>query len=268
MTPRFALACNTVLFRDHPLRDALEAIAWAGYDGAELAFISGMVEHVSPSMGDADLAEVRAMAADLGLRLVSIEVTPNAPDRVEAACALAAALGIPVVAIGSGGTTGDEASMVAAIDLGRTLAGIAGRHGVRLALKPHVGAAVFDTATARRAHAAIGSPHLGLNFDPSHLHRVPEDVAGAATAFGDLVAHSHFRDCPSRVARGPGTPAQQVPGNGEVDIPGVLRALAATAYGGPLSFECIGAAGYSLARATALAAATRGYLSRCLQEIG
>jgi sugar phosphate isomerase/epimerase len=106
-----------------------------------------------------------------------------------------------------------------------------------------------------------------LNFDPSHLHRVPEDVAAAATAFGDLVAHSHFRDCPSRVERGPGTPAQQVPGNGEVDIPGVLQALAATTYAGPLSFECIGAAGYSLAHATALAAGTRGYLARCLQEI-
>ena len=244
MTARFPLACNTVLFRDHPLRDALEAIAWAGFDGAELAFISGMVEHVSPEMGDSGLAEVRAMAADLGLRLFSIEVTPNVPDRVAQACPLAAA-----------------------IDLGRTLAGIAGRHGVRLALKPHVGAAVFDTATARRAHAEIGSPHLGLNFDPSHLHRVPEDVAAAATAFGDLVAHSHFRDCPSRVERGPGTPAQQVPGNGEVDIPGVLRALAATTYAGPLSFECIGAAGYSLAHATALAAGTRGYLARCLQEI-
>ena len=267
MTARFPLACNTVLFRDHPLRDALEAIAWAGFDGAELAFISGMVEHVLPEMGDSGLAEVRAMAADLGLRLFSIEVTPNVPDRVAQACALAAALGIPVVAIGSGGKTGDEASLVEAIDLGRTLAEIAGRHGVRLALKPHVGAAVFDTATARRAHAEIGSPHLGLNFDPSHLHRVPEDVAAAATAFGDLVAHSHFRDCPSRVERGPGTPAQQVPGNGEVDIPGVLRALAATTYAGPLSFECIGAAGYSLAHATALAAGTRGYLARCLQEI-
>ena len=81
MTARFPLACNTVLFRDHPLRDALEAIAWAGFDGAELAFISGMVEHVSPEMGDSGLAEVRAMAADLGLRLFSIEVTPNAPDR-------------------------------------------------------------------------------------------------------------------------------------------------------------------------------------------
>ena len=59
MTARFPLACNTVLFRDHPLRDALDAIAWAGFDGAELAFISGMVEHVLPAMGDSGLAEVR-----------------------------------------------------------------------------------------------------------------------------------------------------------------------------------------------------------------
>lgn len=267
MTARFPLSCNTVLFRDHSLHDALQSLAWAGFDGAELAYIAGMVEHIAPTMGATGLAEVRAMAEGLGLRLFSIEVTPNTPERIEDACAMAVALGIPTVAIGSGGRTGDEESFAEAITVVRTLAAIAGVHGVRLALKPHVGAAVFDTATAHRAHAAIGSPHVGLNFDPSHLHRVPEDVATAAGAFGDLIQHSHFRDCPSRFERGPGTPTQQVPGRGEVDILGVIRALAKTSYTGPLSFECIGAGGYTLAQTTALAAETRGYLHRCVQDL-
>ena len=264
---RFPLSCNTVLFRDHTLRESLEALAWSGYDGAELAYIPGMVEHVTPEMGEPGLAEVRRMADDLGLRLYSIEVTPSTPDRIEAACVMAAALGIPVIAIGSGGKTGDEESFAEAIALSGEVANIAGRHGIQLALKPHVGAAVHDTTSATRAYREIGSSHLGLNFDPSHLHRVPEDVATAATVFGERIVHSHFRDCPSRVERGPGTPEQQVPGRGEVDIVGVLRALGQTRYHGPLSFECIGAKGYSLARATAIAAETRGYLNRCLQEL-
>ena len=264
---RFPLSCNTVLFRDHSLREALDALAWSGYDGAELAYIPAMVKHVNPEMGVTGLAEVRHMADDLGLCLYAIEVTPSAPARIEEACQMATALGIPVIAIGSGGKTGDEASFAEAVALSTELARIAGSHGIRLALKPHIGAAVHDTTTARRAHREIGSAHLGLNFDPSHLHRVPEDVATAATSFGDLIVHSHFRDCPSRVERGPGTPEQQVPGRGEVDISGVIKSLGQTPYGGPLSFECIGAKGYSLARATAIAAETRGYLSRCLQEI-
>ncbi len=264
---RFPLACNTVLFRDHTLREALEALAWSGYDGAELAYIPGMVEHVRPEMGGTGLAEVRHIADDLGLRLYSIEVTPSAPERIELACQMAANLGIPVIAIGSGGTAGDDASLAEVVALSSELARIAGRHGIRLALKPHVGAAVHDTTTARWAHKEVGSAYLGLNFDPSHLHRVPEDVATAATSFGDLIIHSHFRDCPSRVERGPGSPEQQVPGRGEVDISEVLKSLARTNYQGPLSFECIGAKGYSLARATAIAAETRGYLNRCLQEI-
>src|SRR6476646_2288428 len=140
---------------------------------------------------------------------------------VEEALQAASELAIPVVAIGSGGKTGEEESYKQSVALGARLAEMAGRYGVKLALKPHVGAAVYNTETALRAWREIGSPHLGLNFDPSHLHRANEDVAEAARAFagaGALV-HSHFRDCPNRTERGPGTPEQQVPGRGEVDIP-------------------------------------------------
>ena len=129
---------------------------------------------------------------------------------------------MPVVAIGSGGKSGDEDSFREAVDAGGRLAQLAARYAVTLALKPHVGAAVYNTETALRAWREIGSPHLGLNFDPSHLHRADEDVVSAARAFagaGALV-HSHFRDCPSRTERGPGTPEQQIPGRGEVDIMG------------------------------------------------
>ncbi len=149
------------------------------------------------------------------------------------------------------------------------LAETAGRYGVKLAMKPHVGAAVYNTETALRAWREIGSPHLGLNFDPSHLHRAGEDVAAAAQTFAQAgaIAHSHFRDCPSRTERGPGTPEQQVCGRGEVDLPSALRALASAGYQGPLSLEVIGARQYPLSRAMGVAAENRGYLNRCLQEL-
>src|ERR671934_1255414 len=106
---RFTLACNTVLFGMVGVEEALQHLAWAGYDAAELPYIGRMAEHVEP--GNAESAKrIRSLAADLGLKLCSIEVTPNDPDRVERALQAASELGIPVVAIGSGGKTDDDES--------------------------------------------------------------------------------------------------------------------------------------------------------------
>jgi sugar phosphate isomerase/epimerase len=267
---RFQLACNTVLFGMVGPDEALQHIAWAGFDGAELAALPQMADHLQVGRGPEYAGGIRRMAQDLGLELIAIEAATADPVRLEAVAQTAADLGIPVVAIGSGGTTGDEESFRQAVALGQQVAEIAGRYGVRLAMKPHVGAAVYDTETALLAWREIGSPHLGLNFDPSHLHRAGEDVAEAARRFGaaGAIAHCHFRDCPSRAARGPGTPEQQAAGRGEVDIAAALRALSETGYAGALSLEVIGAKTYPLSRAMGVAAETRGYLNRCLQELG
>ena len=267
----FRVGCNTVLFAMVGLEDALQHLAWAGFDGAELSYIPGMVEHVQPDQPETYYAEIKRRASDLGLGLYAIECTPNAPERVENACRIAAELVIPVVAIGSGGKTGDEDSFRQAIDLGRTLAAIAGKHGITLALKPHVGAAVYNTETALRAWKEIDSQSLGLNFDPSHLVRAGEDVAQAAKAFtaAKAVVHSHFRDClTTEIGGRPGPPEEQVPGRGRVDIPAVLKALRDGGYAGAIDLEVIGAKDYPLSRAMGIAAETRGYLNRVLQEIG
>jgi sugar phosphate isomerase/epimerase len=269
--PRTPIGCNSVLFSMVDLDSALQHIAWAGYDGAELAYIPGMVEHVQPGQGQSYADRIKRLAADLGLRLYAIEATPNTPERVTDACQIAAGLGIPIVAIGSGGKTGDAASFRQAVELGAQLAAIAGGSGVKLALKPHVGAAVYNTETALQAWREIGSPHLGLNFDPSHLVRAGEDIVAAARQFtaAGAIVHSHFRDCLTEKLGGPpGPPEEQVPGRGRLDIPAVLRALSAGGYGGVLDLECIGTKSYPLSRAMGIAAETRGYLRRCQQEMG
>ena len=268
---RFRLGCNTVLFGMVNLEEALQHVAWAGYDGAELAALPQMADHLLTGQGKDYAQRVRGLARDLGLGLFAIEAAIADPARLEAVLQTASDLEIPVVAIGSGGKTGDEASFRQAVDLGRTLAVMAGRYGVTLAMKPHVGAAVYNTETALRARREIASPHLGLNFDPSHLHRAGEDVAAAARRFGaaGAIVHCHFRDCPAREPKAnPGPPERQVPGRGELDMPGVLRALAESGYAGAVDLEVIGARQYPLSRAMGIAAEARGYLHRCLQEFG
>ena len=48
----------------------------------------------------------------------------------------------------------------------------------------------------------------------------------------------------------------------------MLRALKQGGYGGVLDLEVIGAKSYPVSRSMGIAAETRGYLNRCLQELG
>jgi sugar phosphate isomerase/epimerase len=260
------LGCNTVLFSSVDLATALTHIAWAGYQHVELAAVAGMCEHVSSALDPAGVREVRRMLADRGLEATAMEAATTDRTRLEALFGLAGDLGVPIVNVGSGGITGDEESTRQAIAHIRELAVLAGRYGVRLAVKPHVGQAIYNGATALRLMDAVREPALGLNFDPSHLFRAGEEPQEIAQRWGAHIITAHFRDCPHR-GPGPGRPEEQVPGRGIVDIPATLRALDAIGYAGPLNLEVIGATEYPLSRAMGIAAEARGYLHRCLQEL-
>ncbi len=261
------LGCNTVLFAGADLATALAQIAMTGYRHVELAAIGGMCEHVSPDFTPAQVGEVRRLVADHGLEATAIEVGRPDRARLERLFGLAGDLGAPIVNIGSGGQTGDEESTRQAIAQIGELARLAGRHGVRLAVKPHVGQAIYNSATALRLIDEVREPALGLNFDPSHLFRAGENPEEVAGQWGARIVTSHFRDCHTREQQ-VGPPETQIPGRGIVAIPATLRALRDAGYAGPLNLEVIGAKGYDLARATGIAAESRGYLHRCLQEIG
>jgi sugar phosphate isomerase/epimerase len=259
------LGCNTVLFANSDLATALTHIAWAGYGYVELAAISGMAEHISPAMSAAERRSVREQLADRGLTATAIEAATTDRARLEAVFALAGDLAIAIVNIGSGGVSGDEDSTMRAIAHIHDLATLAGEHGLRLAVKPHVGQAIYNAATARRLTDEVHEPALGLNFDPSHLYRAGEEPQEVARRWGTRIVTVHIRDCLSREQR-VGPPETQIAGRGNVDLPATLRALHDVGYAGPLNLEVIGAAGYELSRAMGIAAESRGYLHRCLQE--
>jgi len=257
------LGCNTVLFGAVDLETALDQIAFAGYQYIELAAIAGMCEHLSL---DSDPPQVKGLVADRGLTATAIEAATTDAERLERIFDLARALDIDIVNIGSGGKSDDEETTKASIAHIRDLAKLAGDHGVRLAVKPHVGQAIYNGATAMRLMDEVSEPALGLNFDPSHLFRADEDPAEIAHRWGSRILTSHFRDCASR-ERQVGPPPTQIPGRGIVDIPATLAALHSVGYDGPLNLEVIGAKDYTLAQASSVAAEAHGYLNRCLQEI-
>lgn len=264
------LGCNTVLFGGVDLETALAHVAWAGYRYVELAVIKGMCEHITVDGGAPArpaVAEVRRWLDDNGLTATAIEAATTDAARLEAIFGLANELGVGIVNIGSGGTSGDEESTEQSIAHIAELARLAGSHGIKLAVKPHVGQAIYNGATALRLTDEVREPALGLNFDPSHLYRANEEPPEIARRWGARIVTSHFRDCLSREQR-VGPPETQVPGRGSVDLPATLRALTEIGYAGPLNLEVIGAGGYPLARAMGLAAESRGYLHRCVQELG
>ncbi|MER3404572.1 MAG: sugar phosphate isomerase/epimerase [Chloroflexota bacterium] len=260
------VGCNTVLFRETDVFTAMEHIAWAGYDAVEFAAIPGMVDHLA-SDDPEHLRRVKARAAELGLTPVAIEAATNDRARLNHVMRQALELGVPIVNIGPGGKSGDEQSFRHAIAVLRELARDAEALGVKLGLKPHVGNAVYNTDTALRAMAEIGSPAVGLNFDPSHLYRAEENPEESARRMGRYIIISHFRDCLSR-ERQVGPPETQVPGRGAINIPAVLRALKDVGYDYALDLEIIGAKEYSREQCCVIAAESRGHMQACLQACG
>ncbi len=265
------LGCNTVLFGKNDLGTVFQQIAWAGYTGAELAAVPGMVEHLR-SDGDAGhVAEIRSLANEHGLELYAIEATgnllePDARARLLRTLERAHELGIGVVNIGSSGTAGDEDSFGPVLEQINALANRARELGVRLGVKAHVGAALWNGPTLLRALDALRHSAFGVNFDPSHLYRAQEEPAATAQQLAGHIVACHMRDNMGREQK-VSTPDQQVPGNGDMDLPAIIKTLNTGAYDGYLTFECIGAGNFPLSHQTALAAQARGYLHRLLREV-
>jgi sugar phosphate isomerase/epimerase len=256
---------NTVIFGSVDLETALQHVEWAGFEYVELAAIAGMAEHIK--IGD-DTQRIKDLLAQHNLTVTATEAATNDRDRLQGIFKLASDIGIGIVNIGSGGTTGDEDSTKSSINLMRDFAKMAGDAGVKLAVKPHVGQAIYNADTGLRLMEEVTEPAIGLNFDPSHLARADDNPAEVAPRWGNKIITSHFRDCPVRVPGPPGTPEQQIPGRGALDLPEILQSLKGTGYAGPINLEIIGAQGYEISRSMGVAAEARGYLRRCFQEIG
>ena len=267
------LGCNTVLFGGFDLETALKNLAWAGYDGVELACILGMAQHVDPDKNNDQIVKVRSLAQNYGLPLFAIEAATDILDEekrrwLTRVFKLAKSLGVPVVTTGSSGRANDEKMMAKVLECLQKLASEAEKWDVKLAVKAHVGASIFNTETALKAMQKINSPAFGINFDPTHIYRANEDPVDFALKLGKGIIHVHIRD--NSESREPriGPPETQIAGRGALDLPGILRALKKVGYKGVLDLEIIGSIGYELPQVMGIAAESRGYLYRCLKEMG
>jgi sugar phosphate isomerase/epimerase len=261
------LGVNSVLFQGHDLATAMKHVAWAGYDGIELSAIKGMCEHLDLDNWKSQVPAIKAMAAENKLDLLSMEVASLEDERLTRAFEAGAAIGIPVINIGPGGTSDSEEDFMRQTDLMARMAGKAEGYGVRLCVKAHVGGCIYSTPSTLRAMKKIASPAFGIDMDPSHIHRAGEAPEKALPPVLSRVRHIHIRDCKGR-GPGPGEPSDQACGRGDIDLYGYCKAMVDGGYSGPVCLEVIGAGSYELGQRDVIAAESYGYMNACLKKLG
>jgi sugar phosphate isomerase/epimerase len=265
------LIIDSAIFNQLDLYGALQHIAWAGYDGVELACLANWARHIELNTKKSYLDEVKATAKKHGLELSAIHpdvgVLPG-EDKVLSMLTMfeiAQKLGIPIVAIRSGGKSDDKEAMKQEIKYLKTLAAGAEARGVTLALNPHTGGSIYNTATAEALLAVIDSPGLGMILDPRELTKAGDNPITYISKIGKKIVHTHFRDLPKNQYEA--TPEEQILGRGNLPFPEILKALKKAGYNKDIDVLLIGAFMYPLSKQMGLAAECRGYLNRCLQEL-
>jgi sugar phosphate isomerase/epimerase len=230
------LAFHTGFLLGYPATEAVRMIRDAGYDEVELnaethPWTNPHIDAYTPAGIIAELARLGPYSSicvhhdDFGSRHqdrrdVALEWTEKMMDR-------AVDLGVNLVHVIPGG----DADYDALISSLSAAAETAEKRRITLALEPIVNRMI---GTAERARAVVDAvPELKINFDPSHMHVMGDNIREAADTLSPYVAHVHLKD-----ARGtPGDWAFVALGEGEIDLRGMMQVLVGNGYRGVVSIE-------------------------------
>ena len=266
------LGCDTAIFNQLDLYGALQHIAWAGYDGVELACLANWARHIELNTKQSYIDEVKSTAKKFGLELLAIHADVGrlpGEDKVRSMIKMfdvAHKLSIPLVTIRSGGKSYDNEATKQEFRYIKKLTKEAEGRGVTLAVNPHTGGSIYNTETLIPLLDEIDSPALGVTIDPRELYKAGDDPSETIIKIGRRIAHVHLRDCLQR-EKYEAIAEEQIPGRGKLDFPEILKSLKRVGYDKAINFVVIGAFTYPLSRQMGIAAETRGYLNRCLQML-
>ncbi len=228
--------------------EAVPHLASLGYDGIEITVIPGY----ATELGTLDAGERRRIRELFGKHSVEMpaiaghtslldpSVRQHAAnmkrlkDTVELAADLAMGGLVPCLDTTPGGRPEDWPEVRDRLlnEVG-DLVDFGARHGVVIAMEPHIGCCLCDVERTLWLLGQIDSPHLRLNYDISHF-----DVAGVPT--GESVAalaphtiHTHVKD-----QRGTAPDFEfLIPGEGDFDYVEYLDAMKAAGYDDYITVE-------------------------------
>lgn len=263
-----------------PIDVAVAHCAGLGFDGLELTVIPGWSTDAA-GLDAAERKRIRRLYDDHGLALcgmsgntplLAAEPEEHARNmaRLRGYLDLAAELQHPgetlTVSTTSGGTAEEWDDVKdALVDRFGELAEHARRAGVIVGAEPHVGAALRRPEDALWLLDRVNSPGLTIHFDISHFNVQGMDMETVMAQLAPRSAHTHVKD-----ERGI-APNHEflIPGEGEMDYPRYLRAMARAGYDGHIVVE-ISIMVQRRPNYDALEAATRSYrvLSAAFAEAG
>lgn len=244
---RDQLAVNTVSLRGESPEAELRACAEAGFRNVELC-----LGEVKPWLGQIGTPAFQRFLGDLGLRCIGGFEAPllawaDEParranhDLLAANGELLAELGGGAMVVGSDGPA--QPSLGALEQLGAAMAAVAERvpESVCLALEFNWSPLVRSLRSAEVVARAAAHPRVGILFDPAHFHCTPSKLQDLTPACAALVRHVHIDDMLPK----PGeythcNDDRKLPGEGYLDLPGIVHAVEAGGYDGCYSIEMFG----------------------------
>jgi sugar phosphate isomerase/epimerase len=239
LTRILSLAALTVLELGPP--ELVRTAAAAGYDAVGLRLIPATPEEVDHGLvGDGAMLRETLWALDAtGIGVLDAEIFRLRPDTTIAnhlpAIETAAQLGARQLLVA--GNDPDEARLTASF---AAFCDVAARFGLGAALEFMPWTAVPDLVAAARIVAAADRPNGAVLIDAFHLERSGSRLADLAALPPTRLPYAQLCDIPQAA---PGDMAgiiaearneRRFPGEGELDLVGLLRALPA---GIPLSLE-------------------------------
>ncbi|MBI5559448.1 MAG: sugar phosphate isomerase/epimerase [Deltaproteobacteria bacterium] len=249
---KFAFSTNA--FRGHSLVDTIETLAGLGYEGIEI--MADTPHAYPPDMTDEYLDSVRETLQRCGMRVANINafmlhaigdtwhpswIEPEKGRRMQRirhtldCIELAAALGAPTISTEPGGPllgmTEEEGLLLFRQGLA-VVHDLARSKNVRVLIEPEPGLLIENSSQFLEIYSGLDQDVFGLNFDIGHFFCVGEDPARLVKSLHHCTAHFHLEDiAESRVHH------HLMPGQGAIDLPGVLRAIRQTGYAGFVTVE-------------------------------
>jgi sugar phosphate isomerase/epimerase len=231
-----------------PIDVAVAHCAKLGFDGLELTVIPGWSTDAA-GLDAAERKRIRRLYNDHGIALCGMSgntpLLATDPDeharnmaRLRGYLDLAAELQHPgetlTVSTTSGGEAEDwEAVKGLLVERFGQLAEHARAASVMIGAEPHVGTALRRPEDALWLIEQVNSPGLTIHFDISHFNVQGMDMEAVVAQLAPHSAHTHVKD-----ERGL-APNHEflIPGEGEMDYPRYLRAMARAGYDGHIVVE-------------------------------
>jgi len=232
-----------------PAEASIPFLAGLGFRAVELT----VLPHYADALGRLDAAarqRIRGLLASHGLELPAIAahfglLAPEGDGAaaqlrdLEAAAVLAVDLappgGPPPVLDTTAGASPSDWAAVRARLAERTAAvcGRAARHGVALAIEPHVHSCLDRPERVLWLLREVGAPNLRVNLDISHFDVQGMDLEAVCAQLGPLAAHTHVKD-----ERGRAPDFEfLIPGEGTFDCAVFLQAMQRAGYRGCITAE-------------------------------